>query len=113
MASFTEQLSCPQRIFVCFMQKATENDVTSSSITYNPCSVSIPGHGDDGAAGTVAGDDKGRLPGRGECDDGRSVLLEGSIDGCYGDGLDGHRRGAREATQLTEHDTVEHGGLSL
>ena len=29
MASFTEQLSCPQRIFVLFMQIATENDVTS------------------------------------------------------------------------------------
>ena len=28
-ASFTEQLSCPQRIFVLFMQIATENDITS------------------------------------------------------------------------------------
>ena len=27
--SFTEQLNCLQRIFLCFMQIATENDVTS------------------------------------------------------------------------------------
>ncbi len=26
--SFTEQLSCPQRIFVYFMQIATESDIT-------------------------------------------------------------------------------------
>ena len=105
------QLNC--RNLVCFMQIATENNVTFSSITYNPCSMSIPGHGNDGAAWTVARDDKGRLPGRGEGDDRRSVLLEGGIDGCYGDGVDGHRWGTSEATQLTKHDTVEHGGLSL
>ena len=75
--------------------------------------MSIPGHGNDGAAGTIAGDHKGRLPGRGEGDDGRSVLLEGGVDGCYGDGLDGHRRGAREATQLAKDDAVEHGSLSF
>ena len=33
-ASFTEQLSCPQRIFVCFMQIATEIDVTTIRISY-------------------------------------------------------------------------------
>ena len=75
--------------------------------------MSIPGHGDDGAAWTVARDHKGCLPGRGESDDGRSVLLEGGIDSRYGDGLDGHGRSAREATQLAKHDTVEHGSLGL
>ena len=30
--SFTEQLSCPKRIFVLFMQIATENDVTSINV---------------------------------------------------------------------------------
>ena len=82
-------------------------------MTYNPCSVSIPGHCDNGAARTVARDHKGCLPGGGEGDDGRGVLLEGGINGCYGDGLDGHCRGACEATQLTKHNAVKHGGLSL
>ena len=75
--------------------------------------MSIPGHSNDGAAWTVAGDHKSRLPRRGEGDDGRSILLEGGIDSCYGNGLDGGGWGAREATQLTKHDTVEHGRLSL
>ena len=33
-ANFTEQLSCPQRIFVLFMQIVTENDITDFMSNY-------------------------------------------------------------------------------
>ena len=38
-ASFTEQLSCPKRIFVLFMQIATENDVTSAIASISVCGM--------------------------------------------------------------------------
>ena len=70
-------------------------------------------HSEDGAARSIARDDKGCLPRGGEGDDGRRVLLEGGVNRCYCDGLDSCCGGSCETTKLTKHNAVEHGGFCL
>ena len=58
--------------------------------------VCVPGDGDDGAAGPVLGQEERRGAGRGQADDGRGVVHEGSVDRRDRDGrgrVCGRRRG--------------------
>ena len=75
--------------------------------------MGVPRHSNDWTARTIARDDKGRLPGRGQSDNGRGVLLERGIDGCDGDCLDGLSGRGRETTKLSKDDAVKHGRLGF
>ena len=67
-------------------------------MSYYSCCVGVPGHGNDRTTRTIARDHKGRLPGRGQSDNGRRVLLEGGVDSSDGYRLDSLGGRGREAT---------------
>ena len=75
--------------------------------------MSISSDSNDWAPRSIPGDDKSRFSGGCQSDDGRCVLLKGRINSSDGNGLDGYCGGRGEAAELSKHNAVEHGCLSL